>query len=431
MKLALIGGGGVRTPLLVNGLTHADLPIDEIALFDEDRDRLGTIGGLAGLMAGNARLRLCDTSAECISGADFVFTSIRVGGIARRARDEATALRHGIVGQETIGPTGFAMALRTIPAMVAYAEEVRRLAPRAWIVNFTNPVGMITEAVRTVTDRVIGICDTPMELYEEVAHALDLPSAECRFDYFGLNHLGWIREVFHRGEPQLHRLWTDPARLRQVYRAPLFDPAFLSELRLLPTEYVYYYYRAKDAYDHLRRAGSSRGRVIEELNDQLFRELATPDADAAAVYERYLATRNAGYMQLESGGRPSAAVSPWAALTGYDKIALAVVRAVYFNANALIPLSVANSGNIPALEVADVVEVPCVVNGNGAQPVHVGAVPERVRPLLVQVKAYERLTVRAALSRSLDSAREALALNPLVRDRALLDPLLADLSPLW
>ena len=431
MKLALIGGGGVRTPLLVNGLTHADLPIEEIALFDEDRDRLATIGGLAGRMAGDARVRLCETSADCISGADFVFTSIRVGGIARRARDEAAALRHGIVGQETIGPTGFAMALRTIPPMVAYAKEVRRLAPGAWIINFTNPVGMITEAVRTVTDRVIGICDTPMELYEEVAHALGLPSAECRFDYFGLNHLGWIREVFHRGEPQLHRLWSDPDRLRQVYRAPLFDPAFLSELQLLPTEYVYYYYRAQDAYEHLRRAGQSRGRVIEDLNHRLFRDLGAAHADAAAVYEQYLATRNAGYMQLESGGQPAAAVSPWAALTGYDKIALAVVRAVYFNANTLIPLSVANGGNIPALDAADVVEVPCVVNGNGAHPAHVGTVPDRVRPLLEQVKAYERMTVRAAMSRSVGLAREALALNPLVRDPALLDPLLADLSPLW
>ncbi len=431
MKLALIGGGGVRTPLLVNGLTHADLPVDEIALFDEDRARLATIGGLAGRMAGRARVRLCETSADCISGADFVFTSIRVGGIARRARDESAALRHGIVGQETIGPTGFAMALRTIPPMVAYAQEVRRLAPGAWIVNFTNPVGMITEAVRTVTDRVIGICDTPMELYEEVAHALELPSAECRFDYFGLNHLGWIREVFHRGEPQLHRLWSDPDRLRQVYRAPLFDPAFLSELQLLPTEYVYYYYRAQDAYEHLRRAGLSRGRVIEDLNDRLFRDLAAAHADAPVVYEQYLAARSAGYMQLESGGQPVTAVSPWAALTGYDKIALAVVRAVFFNANALIPLSVANAGNIPALGAADVVEVPCLVNANGAQPMHVGMVPERVRPLLEQVKAYERMTVRAALSRSLALSREALALNPLVRDPALLDPLLADLSPLW
>ena len=240
-----------------------------------------------------------------------------------------------------------------------------------------------------------------------------------------------VNEGLPRSVPQLHRLWSDPARLRQVYRAPLFDPAFLTDLRLLPTEYVYYYYRAQDAYDHLRRAGRSRGRVIEDLNDQLFRDLRASHADAPAVYERYLATRNAGYMQLESGGQPASVVSPWAALTGYDKIALAVVRAVSFNAHALIPLSVANGGNIPALDAADVVEVPCVVNGIGAHPVHVGTVPERVQPLLVQVKTYERMTVRAALSRSLDLAREALALNPLVRDRALLDPLLTDLSPLW
>ncbi len=172
MKIAVIGGAGVRTPLLVGGLTDSDLPIDQIALYDVDRTRLQAIGAVAERMATKGRVTLCDSVAECVAWADVVFTSIRVGGIEQRVHDEAVAQRHGIVGQETVGPAGFAMAMRTIPTMVRYAREIAEAAPRAWIINFTNPVGMVTEAMRTVSDRVIGICDTPTELFEEVARLL-------------------------------------------------------------------------------------------------------------------------------------------------------------------------------------------------------------------------------------------------------------------
>jgi 6-phospho-beta-glucosidase len=431
VKIAVIGGAGVRTPLLVNGLTHSDLPIDQIALYDIDRERLSIIGGVAARVAARGRVALCESVAECVAGADFVFTSIRSGGIARRIQDEAAAQRHGIVGQETVGPAGFAMATRTIPHMVRYAREIRRVAPAAWIINFTNPVGMITEAMRTATDRVIGICDTPTELFEAVAHALGLRSERCLFDYFGLNHLGWLREVYRDGEPQLHRLWNDAGRLRAIYKVPLFEPSFLQDLKLLPTEYVYYYVQPQRAFEHVRSAGQTRGQAIAELTGGLFEALGEPDRDHVAVYEAYLSARSAGYMQLESGSAAPAAPSAASALSGYDKIALAVVRAIHFNANAIVPLSVQNRGNIPDLFDDDVVEVPCVVNANGARPMHVGAVPDQVRPLLMRVKEYERRTVEAALVQSPDRARDALAANPLVADTATADRLLADLSPLW
>ena len=155
MKIAVIGGAGVRTPLLVRGLTRSDLPIDEIALYDVDRPRLAIIGGVAERHVRAARASRRATRSPSASPAPtFVFTSIRVGGIEQRVRDEAAAQRHGIVGQETVGPAGFAMAVRTIPPMVEYAREIAAAAPRAWIVNFTNPVGMVTEAMRTVSDRV-------------------------------------------------------------------------------------------------------------------------------------------------------------------------------------------------------------------------------------------------------------------------------------
>jgi 6-phospho-beta-glucosidase len=431
LKIAVIGGAGVRTPLLVGGLTDSDLPIEQIALYDVDRPRLAAIGAVAQLMASKGRVTLCESLAECVAWADVVFTSIRAGGIEQRIRDEAVAQRHGIVGQETVGPAGFAMAMRTIPPMVRYAREIAAAAPHAWIINFTNPVGMVTEAMRTVSDRVIGICDTPTELFETVAGALGLDSETCYFDYFGLNHLGWLREVYSGGEPQLHRLWHDTASLQKIYKVPLFDTASLEKLKLLPTEYVYYYDQPARAFDNVRRAGRGRGQAIEGLTRALFESLADPAVDAVACYKSYLWTRSAGYMQIESGSYAASAPAPSTGLSGYDRIALGVLRSIYFNTNTIIPLSVPNRGNIAGLLSEDVVEVPCVVNANGARPIHVGDIPERIATLLTRVKEYERLTVRAALNLSLDAARDALAHNPLVPDAATAVRLIADLSPLW
>lgn len=428
MKLAIIGGAGVRTPLLVNGLAKSDLPIAHIALYDPDRARLEVMAPLVRRVCGAIRLTTHATSAEAVEDADFVFISIRVGGIASRAQDEATSLALGLVGQETVGPAGFAMAMRTIPHLVGYAREVAALAPSAWIINFTNPVGIITQAVRTATGaRIIGICDTPTETYEEVCHALDIPSSEAFVDYFGLNHLGWVREVYHRGLPQIHRLWSEPDRLARVYRTPLFALDFLRDLRLLPTEYVYFYYSGERAVANIKRAGNSRGRVIEELNTQLMADLAHGTRDPVQTYEAYIAARDAGYMQIESGSSAPRTKSPWAEVTGYDRIALNTVRAIHFNTGAIIPLNVDNRGNLPDLDDDDVVEVPCVVNANGARALHVGRVPEQARMLLRQVKAYERQTVHAALSGAAADAREALAANPLVPSTDVADTLLGAL----
>jgi len=430
MKITIIGGAGVRVPLLVNGLMQSDLPIADITLFDLDLERQNVIGRLTTRFAGGARVRASTDLAEAVAGADYVFISIRVGGIQGRARDEAIALAHGLVGQETIGPGGFAMAVRTIPAVVSYATEVARRAPHAWIVNFTNPVGIVTQAVRQATGaRIIGICDTPTELFEDVAHALDLPSAECYFDYVGLNHLGWVREVYHRGVPQLARLWDRPDLLGKIYRAPLFEVERLQGLRLLPTEYVYYYYRADDAFANITRAGESRGAVVDRLNTQLFCDLEDTARDPVVTYEQYLAERNASYMQIESGAAAPLERSPWAELTGYDKIALQTVRGIHFNLGTIVPLNVENRGNLPELESGDVIEAPCVVNANGALPLHVGPAPATVRDLLVRVKDYERRTVKAGLTQVRADAIDALASNPLIASAAQAAALVAALAP--
>ncbi len=430
MKVAVIGGAGVRTPLLAAGLAASDLPLEEVTLFDTDGERLALIAPLADRLAEGVRARASASVEECVEGADFVFTSFRVGGIEARARNEAAALKRGLVGQETTGFAGCAMALATIPEMVRYARVVERVAPEAWIVNFANPVGIVTQAVQAATGaKIIGICDTPTELFEEVARELGLPSAECHFDYFGLNHLGWLREVYHRGRPQLAALWDSPERLAGLYRTELFASGFLAELRLLPTEYGFFYYQTQRAVENLLHAGESRGATLARLNAELFEALAAGKDDPAQVYGEYLAARDASYMQIESGSEEALAPPPSAAVTGYDRIALAVLRAIHFNTSAVIPLDVPNQGNLGDLLDEDVVEVPCVVNADGPHAVNVPPIPEAARDLLVQVKEYERLTVRAALESSKELAVEALTLNPLVGRSDLARQLIAEVMP--
>ena len=418
MKIAIIGGAGVRTPLLVNGLAESDLPIDEIALFDTDGERLALIAGVARAFA--SCVRTYADVVPCVSGASFVILSIRAGGIAARAHDEAIAVEHGVVGQETVGAAGFAMAMRNVPPAVEYARLIERHAPSAWIVNFTNPVGIVTQAITTVTAaRVVGICDTPTELFEAVAAVLGVESSRCEFDYFGLNHLGWLREVRVDGTPELARIWSNPALLDRVYRAPLFDRSFLEALRLLPTEYLFYYYSPDRALANTRHASHTRGQAIASLNDRLFRDLGAVDADPRRIYDAYLRSRNAGYMQIESGSAAGIASPSWADLTGYDKIALQVIRAMHMDSNATLPVNVVNAGAIADLRADDVVEIPCIVNATGAHPRTVGAVPDSVRDLIVRVKEYERMTIAAAASRTIDDAVRALAHNPLVADATL------------
>ncbi len=423
MKIAIIGGAGVRVPLLVNGLAAAGLGITEMALYDIDQARLAVVADLAARRAGQARVTCHAASGPCIDGASFVITSIRVGGLEARIRDEKTALELGVVGQETVGPGGFAMAVRTIAPLIGYAREVMARAPDAWIINFTNPAGLVTQAVARETGaRILGICDTPTEVFQEVAHALGVPAEECAFDYVGLNHLGWVREVYWRGRPRLAGIWDDEAVLARIYRTPLFPPSRLSELRLLPTEYVFYYESAALAVANLRAAGDTRGTVIRDLTAGLFRDLAAGVPDPVARYEQYLAARSAGYMQIEAG-RPAsgaaAAPAPWAHLTGYDRIAVHTIRAIVRNQNAVIPLNVRNNGNIPDLEPDDVIEAPAVVNASGPRALHVGALPPQVRDLVRRVKAYERATITAVRTGSRRALISALTLNPLVPSRAV------------
>ena len=426
MKIAVIGGAGVRVPLLAGGLSRSDLNLSEIALYDIDQDRLPIIANLASQMANGVKITTAASPEPAIDGSSFVITSIRVGGASQRAKDEAIALAHDVVGQETIGPAGFAMAVRSIPPIVDYGRMVARLAPHAWMINFTNPVSIITQAVHQETDaRLIGICDTPLEMFEDAAHALGLPASVCGYDYFGLNHLGWLRDVLFEGEGQLQRIWTDDAKLMSAYRAPLFEPERLRTLKLLPTEYLYYYYRPEHALAKIKASGSSRGQVVERLTADLFDDLRTSEPQKfISLYQRYLAARDSSYMQLETGSAPR--IKPdWAELSGYDKIALVTIRAIVKDQGAIIPLDVPNRGTFPFLGDDDIIEVPCRVDASGPRPNAVGPIPDHPRELITTVKQYERATIDAALTGDRRQLANALALNPLLPSKDVAERLVA------
>lgn len=425
MKITLIGAAGVRTPLLVHGLAGAgqNLKVHELALWDIDRERLAVMGRVAEAMGRQsgltARLKVFSDLDRALEGADFVITSIRVGGIDARVKDETIALAHGLVGQETVGAGGFACAMRNLPAMLEYARLIERIAPSATIINFTNPVGIISQGILNHSGvRILGVCDTPLETFESIAKALGLNPFELRFDYIGLNHLGWVRSIRDaEGTELLPTILSSPELIQKCYRHELFPVAFIQKLALLPTEYLYFYYFPQAAYENTRRNGRSRGQAIAAMNTVLFERLArASEAELIRVYESYLRERNASYFSIEAtaGMQHTESLELYSEFSGYERIAVLVLQALHSERPLLIPLTVRNLRSLEDLDPNDAVELPCLVSSSGVQAPPVGHAPEAVRSLLLQVKEYERLTVRASLEHSPQAALAALVKNPLV-----------------
>jgi 6-phospho-beta-glucosidase len=438
-KVTIIGGGGVRTPLLIYGLAQAQplLRIDQLVLYDADPDRteiIARIGREILRRSGTAfEIRVSSQLEDAAQGADFVLNSIRVGGIAARARDERIAIEHGLAGQETTGPAGVAMALRTIPVTLEHARTVERAAPAAWFINFTNPAGLITQALMQHTRlRVIGICDTPIELFHQIGRAIGENTAEMTFDYAGLNHLGWVRRVTLRGDDITQRLLGDTELLRRLYPADLFDPALIQTLRLIPTEYLFFYYSQRKAHENQLRAGASRGEELQRMNADLFQSLGNADpAGSLAIYRDYLLQRNASYMKLEAQAGSAFTVAqensdPFETATGYHRIALDVMTGLISGGRKVV-VNVRNDGAIEDLEPDDVVEVPCEIDPGGPRPQRTGRLPDSVRGLVQSVKAYERTTIQAAISGSGALAQLAMLEYPIIGQWELAGKLRASL----
>jgi 6-phospho-beta-glucosidase len=422
MKLALLGGGGFRVPMVYGALlTRAGrLGLDEITLYDVSETRLARIApvleGLERELGERLVVRPTTVLDEALEGADFVFCAIRPGRLEGRAVDERVPLEAGVVGQETIGPGGICLALRTVPVIVELAEAVARRAPGAWFVNFTNPAGLVTEAIREVIGgRALGICDSPRALCRRVAAALGRSPDELWFDYFGLNHLGWLRGVYDGDGDLLPGLLADDELVESFEEGKLFGAEWLRSLGMIPNEYLYFHYFAADTVEALRTGAPSRGEfLLRQQADFYAANGATPE-EALAAWRNARRERDRTYFaEVRAAAGLPAADDTWEDLGGYEAEAIAVVEAIAGNEDRVLILDTANRGSLPFLDESAVVEVPCVVGRAGAIPTAVGDVPAHARALIETMKDVERTTIRAALEGSRTLAVRALALHPLV-----------------
>jgi 6-phospho-beta-glucosidase len=430
MKLAILGGGGFRVPYVYQALLrdHGSPRIEEVWLQDSDAGRLeGMAAVLAALAeesgdgAGPAPKVFTSTEPDrALEGADFVFAAIRVGGLAGRVCDERVALDLDVLGQETTGPGGLAYGLRTIPVMLDIARRVKALAPDAYVINFTNPAGMITEAMQSVLgDRVLGICDTPSGLGTRVAAALGLDPSRVQLDYVGLNHLGWMRRILYDGADVLPRLLADDDLLGSLEEGVVFGRDWLRDLGVIPNEYLYYYYFNREAVRATLDAPQTRGEFLAEQQAAFYERIAAASGGAAMeLWRETVASRSASYMAEMKGADTGTELAGHAGVDpvdeGYAGVALSVMAAISRNEPATMILNVRNGTTVTALPEDAVVEVPVLVDAGGVHPLALAQPDLHQTGLMQQVKAVERLTISAARTGSRAEAAKAFALHPLV-----------------
>ncbi|MDT3399391.1 6-phospho-beta-glucosidase [Streptomyces sp. B1866] len=442
MRLTVLGGGGFRVPLVYRALLDEGLDpgpaggpagsgrVTEVVLYDTDSPRLDAIGAvLAGQAAAHPAgaaapaVRVATALDDALRGADFVFSAIRAGGLDGRTRDERVPLAEGVLGQETTGAGGVLYGLRTLPAAVRIAERIAAVAPDAWVINFTNPAGLVTEAMqRVLGDRVIGICDSPVGLCRRAARALGADPDRAQYDYVGLNHLGWLRRLLVDGRDRLPELLADAGRLASFEEGRLFGARWLRALGALPNEYLYYYYFRREAVAAAAGAAATRGEFLRDQQRRFYAEAAARPADAPAAWERARREREETYL-----AEARAAGGGWQRDArdldggGYDRVALALMRAIARGERTTLILNVRNRAAVPGLDADAVVEVPCLVDAGGARPLAAGPVEPAQLGLMLQLKAVERATAEAVergaagdAAGARRAALRALALHPLV-----------------
>jgi 6-phospho-beta-glucosidase len=406
VKVAVVGGGSTYTPELVEGfVTRRDrLPVDELVLLDIDPERLAVVGALAERMARKAgwsgTVRLTDRARDAIEGAHFVIVQLRVGGNRARLQDETIPPRFGFVGQETTGPGGFAKALRTVPVVLELAELTADVgAPEAWVVDFTNPTGLVTQALLDQGHRACGLCNVAIGVQRELAAHFGVAPERVRLDHVGLNHLSWERAVLVDGVDRLPELLADPPPAL-LEGEPL---ELVRALGALPSYYLRYYYRTAEAVEH-QRTGRPRAEEVLEIEAGLLELYRDPVLDTKPKL-------------LEQRG------GAW-----YSDAAAALVASLHAGTGDDQVVDVQNQGAIPNLPAGDVVEVTCRVDRAGAFGHPTEPLAPEMLGLVQHAKAYERLTIEAAITGSRAVALKALITNPLVGDvdraRPLLDALL-------
>ena len=407
VKVAVVGGGSTYTPELVEGfVTRGDrLPVDELVLLDIDAERLGVVGALAQRMmrrvGWSGRLVLTQDRTEAIEGADFVIVQLRVGQQAARFRDETIPPRHGCLGQETTGPGGFAKALRTVPVVLELAElTAERGAPGAWFVDFTNPTGLVTQALLDAGHRAIGLCNVAIGFQRRFAAHFGVEPDRVQLEHVGLNHLTWERKVLIDGVDRLPEILDEAIDI--VADETDMPADLIRAIGAIPSYYLHYYYLERRVLEH-QTTGRTRAEEVMEIEAGLLELYRDPTLDTKPK------------LLEERGG------------AFYSDAAAALVASLHAGTGDVQVVNLRNDGAIPNLPHDDVVEISATIDREGAHPLPVAPLAPDMLGLVEHAKAYERLTIEAATSGDRGVALRALMTNPLVGDYEVAGPLLEEL----
>jgi 6-phospho-beta-glucosidase len=418
MKVTVIGGGSTYTPELVNGFLQRldSFPLDELWLMDIEPERLEIVGGFAQRIAAAAggpfKVVLSTNQRAAVQGASYVITQLRVGMMPARRSDEYLGKRHGLVGQETTGVGGMAKALRTIPVILNIAKDMRELAPNAWLVNFTNPSGIVTEALQRYAGDIsaVGVCNSgitmKMKIIEEVEKLLGFPISEQRahLNTLGLNHLTWHRGFTVDGEELWPRIFDAYVNVQRTNPDPEWDVHTLETLGMIPNSYLQYFYYTDHKLAEQEKWPPSRAEQVMAIEKGLLQQYADP---ALTQPPADLMKRGGAY---------------------YSTLATQLLDAHYNDSGQVHVVNTRHNGMAPGWPVDWVLELPCRVDRAGIHPLPVEPLPLACYGLLSQVKAYELLTVEAAVHGDRKAAYQALLANPLGpsadKVQAVLDDLL-------
>ncbi|MCP8969418.1 6-phospho-beta-glucosidase [Ectobacillus ponti] len=408
IKIVTIGGGSSYTPELVEGFIkrYDELPIRELWLVDipEGQEKLNIVGALAKRMVEKAGLpievHLTLDRRAALKDADFVTTQFRVGLLDARAKDERIPLKYGVIGQETNGPGGLFKGLRTIPVILEICKDIEELCPDAWLINFTNPAGMVTEAVLRYSNirKVVGLCNVPIGMRMGIAKALDVDASRVQVDFAGLNHMVYGLNVYLDGVsvlPQVVEAMADPSNAMTMKNISglSWEPDFLRGLGVIPCGYHRYYYKTSEMLAEELEAAETKGtraEVVKQVEKELFELYKDPNL---AIKPPQLEKRGGAY---------------------YSDAACNLINSIYNDKRDIQPVNTRNNGAIASIEDDSAVEVNCVITKEGPKPIAVGDLPVAVRGLVQQIKSFERVAAEAAVTGDYNKALLAMTINPLV-----------------
>lgn len=431
MKLTVIGGGGVRSMFLAKSIAQsaAKLGIDELCFMDNDSIKLNIFGKMAKRVAGmicpSLSFSLTTDSVEAVTDADYVITTIRVGGDIMRVRDERIALSEGVLGQETTGAAGFSFAMRSIPVLIKYCEEIKKYAKKnVKMFNFTNPAGLVSQALSDKGfDFTYGICDAPSGMLNSFAVLLGVESQRVYGDIYGLNHLSFFNRITLDGEDVLNRIITDN-RAYEETDLRYFSKSMLLEKGFIPNEYLYYFFYRESAVENILAAKKTRGEQIAEINEAMIKELSLIDIDrdfdtALEIFEKYYGMRENSYMASETGvtRKNKWRFDPFSEdAGGYAGVALRFIDIIKNGKSGEMIFCTKNNGALSWLYDDDIVEITCEISENSIKGKKFDETntDAYARELIRRMKVYEREAATAILSCDRQKAVDAIALHPLV-----------------